>query len=107
MEQQESEGMLILAPNSLVTSPMANGGAARLNSSLEMYPETKSSDISRANPLPPAPTDTFTAPQANKARFNSLDATRERRALSDTFTNSFTELEWEKVPPVPCGISQG
>lgn len=99
--------MLILAPNTLVTSPTANGGAAQLNSSLEIYPETKSSDISRANPLPPAPTDTFTAPQANKARFNSSDATRERQALPSIFTNSVTELGWEKVPPGPRGTSQG
>lgn len=99
--------MLILAPNTLATSPMANSGAARLNSSLEIYPETKSSDISRANPLPPAPTDTFTAPQANKARFNSSDATEERRALPSIFTKSFMELGWEKIPSDPRGTSRG
>lgn len=86
---------------------MANGRAARLNSSLEIYPETKSSDISCANPLPPAPTDTFTAPQANEARVNSPDATGERRALPNTFTNSSMELGRQKVPPDPRATSQG
>jgi len=99
--------MFILAPNTLVTSPAANGRAAQLNSSLEIHPETKSSDTSQANPLLPAPTDTFTAPQANKARFNSLDAAGERRALPSIFTNNFMEPRWEKVPPDPRGTSQG
>lgn len=96
--------MLILAPNTLLT---ANSGAARLNSSLEIYLEKKSSDTSQANPFPPAPTDTFTAPRANKARFSFSDATGEQLPLNRTFTSSFMVQGGEKEPPDPHGISQG
>lgn len=95
--------MLILIPNTLTMSPLANSRATQLSSSLEINPETKSSAISRANPFPASPTAMFTAPQANKARFNSPPSGTSGEQWA--FTNSLMGLGWEKVPD-PHGLTR-
>lgn len=62
--KEGKEGDVPPAPNALATSSEATDGAFRLNSSLEIHPETKSSAPSPAKPLPPALTDTFASPRA-------------------------------------------
>lgn len=98
--KEGKEGDVPPAPNALATSSEATDGAARLNSSLEIHPETKSSAPSPAKPLPPALTDTFASPRAkNPDRTASGPAQHLPRELVGSLSPQDRERGVPKTPP--------
>lgn len=98
--KEGKEGDVPPAPNALTTSSEATDGAFRLNSSLEIHPETKSSAPSPAKPLPPALTDTFASPRAkNPGRTASGPAQHLPQELLGSLSPQDRERGVPKTPP--------